>query len=182
MANGECPANFTEPQNNCNYHDIFGVIATRHDIGRNFVLCSSFTAPIVCWFVGKCTVEIIVALSFYRRPVRVSGYFCYLRLRVRVCVCVCVSLCQLQTCPRHNSSLHQARITKFGPGGEPTKVVANAITFEMQWGKFNEVKYLDPLTLVLYTWPRLKYVSEILISWNISLLRHTSYAISTTIV
>ena len=58
------------------------------------------------------------------------------------------------------------------------------VTFEMLWGKCNEVKYLDPLTLM--TFPLhvvvLKYVSEVLIGWNHSLLHHLSYAISATIV
>ena len=52
------------------------------------------------------------------------------------------------------------------PGGEPTKIVTNVITFEMQLGKCigkrNKVKYLDPLTLMAFPLhlALLKYVSR----------------------
>ena len=38
-----------------------------------------------------------------------------LSLPASVCPCVCVCACQPRVCPRHNSSLFQARITKCGP-------------------------------------------------------------------
>ena len=54
---------------------------------------------------------------------------------------------------------------------------------QMQW-KCDAVKYLDPLTLI--TFPLhlvlLKYVPEILIGWNHSLLHHHSFVISATFV
>ena len=55
---------------------------------------------------------------FYPRLVLAFGY-CY-RLRLWVCVSVCV--CQSWACPHDNSSLIQARITKFRPKMQNTLV------------------------------------------------------------
>ena len=55
---------------------------------------------------------------FYPRPVLAFGY-CH-RLRLWVCVCVCVY--QSLACPGDNSTLIQARITKFGPEMQNTLV------------------------------------------------------------
>ena len=55
---------------------------------------------------------------FYPRPVLAFGY-CH-RLRLWVCVSVCV--CQSRACPHDNSSLVQARFTKFGPEMQNTLV------------------------------------------------------------
>ena len=108
------PANQTK----CNYHDIFGVIVTKHNIGRIL-----FYVPLTkrtlfvgllgnVWRLLKLQLHCVFTEGQLGSPNIYFGCDC---MCVSVCACVCVSVYQPQACPRHCYSLVQARITKFGP-------------------------------------------------------------------
>ena len=83
---------------------------------------------------------------------------------------------------RFGSTTYSRHDLSYYPGGEPTKIVANVITFEMWWSKCNG----NVMGWNICTHQRLWQFHYIWRNWNMcqrfSLLHHLSYEISTTIV
>ena len=79
-------------------------------------LRNQYRLKVLHWSAWPLTISFVFVLKFHFLPQASFG----LRVlssaaSVGLCVSVCLCVCQSRACPHDNSSLIQARVTKFGP-------------------------------------------------------------------